>query len=239
MTELDVPLSKDRLSARVADRLQEFITGNNLEPGSRLPSERSLAESLGVSRIVIREGMKMLEERGLVHVRTGLGSYVAHIQPESVAESMGLLFKQEHSPYSYLEEIRDIVEVKMAALAAERRTENDLVNLEESIQRMYALKGNLDEFVQADLDFHIAVAEATQNPLFVVLIKTLNPLMLDLRRAADHIPGAIEGALYYHQRIYEAIKNSDGAAGDEMADHLDGAKENVKKYLASKENEIV
>lgn len=221
MADLNEILSKDRLSAQVADRIQDDILKGGMGEGERLPSERELADRFGVSRIVIREGIKMLEERGIVQVRTGSGSYVTNLQPEALAESMGLFLQQEGAPLAYLQEVRFTIEVEMAALAARRRTDVDIECVAKTLQKMHDSKDNLDEFVQADLDFHIALAQATQNPLFILLIKTLNPLMLDLRYKANRVKGARERALHYHRQILDHIRNLNAAdAKDEMAKHL-------------------
>jgi GntR family transcriptional repressor for pyruvate dehydrogenase complex len=236
------PIVKDRLSARVADRIQDFILTGELQPGDRLPSERELVERLGVSRIVIREAMKVLEERGLVEVRSGSGTFIAQIRPESISESIGLLLQQQEAPFEYLHEIRRILETEMTALAAERGTPADLESMAQAIEDMRqavasieARQDALEEFVQADLDFHNALARAAQNPLFIILIHSLSDLLLEFRRAASSVPGAPRNALQFHERIYELVcARRTAEARNEMMRHLLQAAEYSKAYEASR-----
>jgi len=224
-TTFDFPIHRDSLHEQVADRIQGLIVDESLHPGDRLPGERDLAERVGVSRTVIREAIHVLRVRGLVEVRPGSGTYIRELSPNDAAAPIGLLLKlrQVSDRYDDLHEIRRTLEVDIAGLAAERATEKDIAALEEAIKGMAAHPEHADQFTRCDLAFHEALAAATHNDLYTVLLTPITDLLLEFRLTAyTHDPqGSIEGALTYHRRILSQIKNRDPqGARQAMRDHL-------------------
>src|ERR671935_2210582 len=109
-----------RLSDRVAALLLETIVARGLQPGDRLPSERELGEQFGVSRTVIREAVRALAAKGVIEVRTGSGLRVAAVDASSVSESMSLFMRGGGIEFEKVHEVRTVLEVHIAGLAAER-----------------------------------------------------------------------------------------------------------------------
>jgi len=232
---LDIKIRKDRLHDQVADQIEERIISEQLKPGDRLPSERELAKSLGVSRPVIREATTVLVARGLVEVLPGSGSYVKEMSSESASKPIEryLRVKDKLGSYTDLHDVRRALEVDIAGLAAERATAEDIEKLEASFEDQKNSVNNPDQFTKADLDFHAAIASATQNELYNILLAPISDLMLEFRMVAyDTDPQAsIEGALVHHENLIEKIKNHDSeGAREAMLAHL---KQAESLYLAA------
>lgn len=225
-TTFDFPLRRDRLHEQVADRIQGLIIDESLRPGDKLPSERDLAERLDVSRTVIREAIRVLSVRGLAKVKPGSGTYIQELSPNDAAAPIGLFLDLRQAPdrYNNLHEVRRTLEVEMAGLAAERATDEDIAALEAAVKGITAHAEDAEQFSHYDLAFHSALAAATHNDLYSVLLAPITDLLLEFRLTAYHhdAQGSIEGAITYHCRILSRIKARDAqGARQAMRDHLD------------------
>src|SRR5579864_3191873 len=168
-----------RLSERVLHEVQRLIADEYPMPGSRLPKEDQLAERFHVSRIVVREAMKMLEDRGFVEVRAGRGTLTVAPKTDRVKESLLRLFRGQPIPTieetESLLELRQVLEETTASLAAVRATSEDLQEIESSLMAMKeGIALELDHTVAADLRFHRAVMRAAHNRYLEMV---LDPLM--------------------------------------------------------------
>jgi GntR family transcriptional repressor for pyruvate dehydrogenase complex len=230
MTELqlDFTLRRDRLYEQVADQIESLIVSESLRPDDKLPSERNLAERLGVSRTVIREATRVLNVRGLVVVKPGSGTYIQKLSPSDAAAPIGLFLKmqREATTFQNLCEVRHTLEVDIAGLAAERATDKDTSALETAMEQMAGHVTNAEQFVQNDLDFHSALAAATHNDLYKVLLTPITDLLFEFRLAAYQYDAqnSIAGGLTYHRRILDCIKTRDvEGARQAMREHLNQA----------------
>jgi DNA-binding FadR family transcriptional regulator len=228
------PLQQTRLYEQVADRIRNLIIDEELRPNERLPGERNLAEQLGVSRIVIREAIKFLNAQGLVEIKSGSGTYIKKISSEHIIDTIGLYLKFRRSDNSFrnLLEVRHSLEVDIAALAAERATEEDLMAMETAINQMEAHIADPEQFAKHDLDFHSALATATGNEIYRLLLVPITDLLLDFRIAAYlyDTEEAIQGGLVHHRKVLEQVKagNAEGAR-QAMNDHLQQAQNLFEK----------
>ena len=239
---LDFKIQKERLHDQVADQIEEQIVNELLLPGDRLPSERSLAESLGVSRPVIREATTVLIARGLVEVIPGNGTFIKEMSSESASKPIEryLRVKDKLGSYSDLHDVRRALEVEIAGLAAERATEEDIAKLEKSFREQKKCIDKPEIFTKADLDFHATIASATHNDLYNILLAPISDLMLDFRLTAYEVDpqASIEGALVHHKRLIEKIKNHDSlGARAEMLSHLKQAESLYLNALERKQTE--
>lgn len=225
-------LQRDKLlSDRVAERLQELIIERKLEIGEKLPPERELAEMFGVSRTVIRESLTYLKAKGLVEVQQGGGAVVTNMDSNHLYESISLFLHQmpEDIEYRHIAELRKIVEVEIAGLAADRATDEDIARIESKIGLMKkdyeVLRADSDarhRFARADVEFHLALAVATQNPLLPIMFSPILDILEKQRTASIDIPNSAKRAIEYHEAIKSAIKKRDAyAARMAMRDHLD------------------
>jgi len=181
MNTLD-PIQKRQVADVVAERIERLIADNIVKPGQLLPSERSLTERLGVSRPALREGLKVLRARGLVHTVHGKGSFVANLLGSAAqAPMLHLLGTQPRTLYDLLE-VRELLEGESAWLAADRGTQADCVLITRRYEELCAAQEQgLDPAAHARLDhaFHMAICEASHNPVLVHTLGSLNELMLN------------------------------------------------------------
>lgn len=211
-----------RLSDRVAQLLRESILERQLSPGDRLPTERELGEQFGVSRTVVREAVRTLVAKGLVEVRSGSGVYVASVDEGAVRESMTMFLHGVGVPgYAQVHEVRQVLELEIAALAAERATEADIEALTQACAEMAAGVGDIDAASAADVEFHRVLARATYNRLFIVMIDSIGDILLEIRKATLGIRGRAKKGVQFHQAILDRV-----AAHD-----VDGAREAMRIHL--------
>lgn len=221
--KLDLCLSHDKLYKQVADQIEGLIVGESLCPGDRLPSERQLAEQLGISRTVVREAIRLLSVRGLVEVKPGCGTFIREPSPKDAAAPLALLLKLRQCPdlLDNVYEVRHMVEVKVAGLAAERATDEDHGLMEAAIEEMAAHIDDPGEYIAHDLAFHSALAAATQNDLFSVLLNAISSFWSEAASLAYQAPSAAEDSLTHHRDILRCVKARDAeGASQAMCEHV-------------------
>jgi GntR family transcriptional regulator, transcriptional repressor for pyruvate dehydrogenase complex len=212
-----------RLSDKVAELLLETILSKGLQPGDRLPSERELGDQFGVSRTVIREAVRALAAKGLIDVRTGSGLRVAAVDGSTVSESMSLYLRGGAVDYPKVHEVRKTLEVEIAGLAADRATKEDIAAMREIGERMEELvETDVEEASLLDLEFHRAIAVATDNDLYLLLLDSIGEALLEVRRDNLRQPPAVADALASHRAILDGIaaRDTEGARRA-MSEHLD------------------
>lgn len=210
------PGHRGSLADAVSEQLSAVILGSDLEPGDRLPGERDLARRLQVSRIVIREALGRLEERGMIEIRPGVGTFVAPTRERSVTEPLGLYIRRSGVGIDHLFDLRHALEPAMVATAARYRTDDDLVALEATQARTVEILGDLgvrdgavEAYAWADVAFHQQLAQASGNPLFEVLLVPLLEPLLDVRRDGARVPGAAAVAADEHGAVLRAVRDRD------------------------------
>lgn len=210
------------ISRQIADKIQQMVMDGELMPGDRLPSERQLAEKLNVSRTMIREAAALLEERGIVSVQTGSGSYITEATIETVARTFSLYAQRKHVTVAQMFEVRWMLEVENARMAATNILPKQIEQLALALKEMEETKTSLIKFTKADIRFHQMLAYASQNPLFPVLLDTITDMLHEQALLATAVEGSLENALKHHRNIFQAIQNKDAqAARDAMKIHLE------------------
>ena len=159
------------LSARVAEVLLAKIRGGELTPGSRLPSEEALAKHFGVSRTVIREAMASLRAEGVIATRHGIGAFVRSAE-ETDVPIVDVLTRQSVESLLNVIEVRRGLEAETAALAATRRSEEQLADIRNALKRISLAVAQGADGVEEDVGFHLAIARATGNPYWVGLVES-------------------------------------------------------------------
>jgi len=219
------PIQSERLYERIVEQIERHIVAGELKVGDQLPAERELAEQFGVSRTAVREAVKALREKGLVEIQVGRGTFVTNGAAGAVRHSISLLLKAEKG-FAKLAEVREILEPEIAALAATRITEENITVMTDAVETMETALNNAEVFVEADLDFHLALAEATQNPLIPALMDSIIELLREQRKQTGDVEGGLARGQYHHKRILEAvIQRNPQAARQEMQDHLQQVRE--------------
>lgn len=210
-----------RLYEQIVAQIESQVLGGKLHYGDRLPTERELAEQFGVSRTAVREAVKALREKGLVQSHPGRGTFITDGASRAVRHSLGFMMQIDATRGSAnLVEAREILEPEMAALAATRATQEDITAMRRAIATMDAALNDADAFIEADLDFHLALAQATQNALIPTLIDPIVDLLREHRKRIFLVNGAPRGQ-YHHKRILAAVVRHDSeAARQAMRAHL-------------------
>jgi GntR family transcriptional repressor for pyruvate dehydrogenase complex len=195
-------------STEVARALLEYILSGHIGPGEKLPSERQLSESLGVGRGVVREGVKSLGLLGLVEFRHGGGTYLRSVESDLLPRVIewGLLLGEQR--VSDLVEARQRLEEIIAELAAQRRTQEQLGRIESSLAAMRTATDTA-AFVEADVEFHLAVAAASNNGALANMHSSIASLLHVWIDRVMHAADSFEPSYLEHVPIFEAI-----AAGD-------------------------
>lgn len=204
-------VEQKRLPELIADQIEEAIFNKSFTIGAQLPSEQQLADQFGVSRNVVREAFKFLKERGLITIQNGSGAYVAEPSAEHTRSALGryLRLMGSENTLSALFHVRRLLEGENARLAASHATEADLNTLEECLSRMRNHGGNIEKWSTADLDFHLAIAQATQNPYLAILLEPLMGHLHDVIADGYTMPGGTEQGMQAHIEIFQAIKAGD------------------------------
>jgi GntR family transcriptional repressor for pyruvate dehydrogenase complex len=211
-----------RLSDKVADMMLETILSDRLKVGDRLPSERELGEQFGVSRTVVREAVRALVTKGVIDVRSGSGLRVAAVDANAVSESMSLFLRGSTLDFEKVHEVRTVLEVHLGGLAAERATDEDVAQLREIHERMQRETSDVEAAARDDLEFHRAIARATHNELFLLLMDSIGSSLIDIRRE-NLGSGSAPMTLSQHEAILELIASHDAeGARTAMRAHLDG-----------------
>jgi len=215
-------IRSSRLYEQIVDQIEQAILKGELKPGDQLPAERELAEQFGVSRTAVREAVKALREKGLVEAFSGRGTFVTNGTSQAMRQSLDLITRIGGPDGSaQLAEVRAILEPEIAALAAGRIEEQLLVALREAVAVMDRSLEDPDAYIEADLDFHLALAEGAANPVILSLIDSIVGLLREQRLRIFSVEGGPERGQYHHKQILEAIEQRNAEkARAAMREHL-------------------
>ena len=221
-----------RLYEQIVQQIEESILKGTLKPGNQLPAERELAQQFGVSRTAVREAVKALREKGLVEAYSGRGTFVTDGTSQAIRQSLDLMVKiGQPDGSTSLAELRAILEPEIAALAATRVEEQYLDTMREAVAVMDRSRQDPDAFIEADLDFHLALAEAAANPLILSLIDSIVGLLREQRMRIFKVDGGPERGQFHHKRILQAIEQRDPEkARATMRAHLQQVCEDSRIY---------
>jgi GntR family transcriptional repressor for pyruvate dehydrogenase complex len=211
-----------RLYEQIVQQVEDSILKGQLKPGDQLPAERDLAQRFGVSRTAVREAVKTLREKGLVEAYSGRGTFVTNGTSQAIRQSLDLMIRiNQQDGSANLVELRLVLEPEIAGLAASRIDEQLLATMREAAAVMDRSLRDPDAFVEADLDFHLALAEAVGNPLILSLLDSIVGLLREQRSRIFNIDGGPERGQFHHKRILAAIEQRDPVAAREaMRAHL-------------------
>ena len=212
-------LARPRLYEQLVEQILGYIESAKLQPGSLLPAERELAERLGVSRATLAQALVALEVLGVIDVQHGTGAVLRH--RASVASVIKGL-REHQSRLPDIVEARSTLEVKLAALAADRRTDDDLDAIDRALDAMQSEIDDGDRGANGDEQFHRAVTEAAHSPVMAQLMAFIGEMVLETRLESLAQPGRPQQSLASHRVIAEAIRAQDPAAAAEaMQQHID------------------
>lgn len=224
------PIKIKKIYEEIVEQLKEMISNGELKPGQKLPSERDMAESLGVSRASVREALTALEAIGILDIRPGEGTFVRETSVSATFAPLAMVLEMEQNPGGQLMEVRRVLETEMAALAAQRATEEDLKNIETNLNHMKTAQ-TISQSVEADLRFHFTIAEATHNTILLRIMNTVADLMHNAFRVQREELFADKGTeiICEHEAIYNAIRDRNSeAAKSKMLQHIDNIQAGIE-----------
>jgi DNA-binding FadR family transcriptional regulator len=229
LTPLQVPKASDVL----ADELRERILHAEFPEGTALPPERELVTQTRMSRTTVREALRILEVQGLVSIRTGRagGAFVHRPGGKSVADSVSLVIRGQQIRMAALMETREAIEPSCAELAARYRTEDDLSQIDEANEALAAEDDPLSDFLQANIDWHIAVAVATHNELLSGFMLALSRAIYAATDNQSFVDAEVRRTtVLAHRSITKAIRDCDpSSAARRMKRHVHAYAEAIQE----------
>jgi len=217
-------LKSGALVQQAAEHLTERIVNGELSPGDYLPPEQELCQMLGIGRSTLREAMGILESKGLLERQRGVGVRIIDGILQAASSTLQLVMKWRRISLSSedLYDVRRLYEIQAAAWAAERATQEEIAALGAACDKLRAAREDIAAFVEADMEFHLALARATHNSAVLLLMETvigfLKETAVSTLNACFEAPRRIE----LRQRVFEVIKERNPAkASKAMAAYLD------------------
>ncbi|WP_458414263.1 FadR/GntR family transcriptional regulator [Schinkia sp. CFF1] len=224
-----------KIYEEVAEAIHEMIRSGKLRPGDKLDSVQQLAENFQVGRSAIREALTSLRAMGLVEMKQGEGTYVKQFDSSQITFPLSMAILMNKQDIFNLLEVRKIIEVGAAAAAAKKRTDVQLQKMENVLQNMKS--GNEELGEAADLQFHLAITEASNNGLLIGLMSHVSGLMgesiQEIRKVWIFSKDNNFTTLYEeHVAIYEAIKaQNEDKAREAMLIHLENVENSLEQYF--------
>jgi GntR family transcriptional repressor for pyruvate dehydrogenase complex len=215
---LDISVSKQSIPDSVSKQIQQLIAKRKLKAGDKLPSQRDLAEQLGVGRPAIREALKRLEAMGIVKVQHGKSSTIEKVDLSTIMGNVSNLLELAPIDVLQLLEAKEIVEFKCSELASQRATEKDLTEMKGYLEEMEKNKKNPKVHAEADYLFHFTIVKAADNPFIIEIMKVLGKMIekaIEETAIEDDLIGR-ERAMRYHRSLYRAIRQKDGKKAAEV-----------------------
>lgn len=242
MSTLFRKAKQNRIFQDVVDQIQEAILDGRIRPGEKLPAERELGEMLGTSRGTLREALRVLEQKGLIEIRLGVGGGAIVKDPggEQITESLAMLIRSQKVSLHHLAEFREDVEGTVAGLAARRATADDIHHLRELINAAKKCwetgVEQWPEFVRVDEKLHMFMARIAGNPVYEVILKTVHD---NIQIYYDRFlpSGANELNENYHdlKQLVEAVAEGQVERAVELArDHV----RRFNHYMENKKRQI-
>lgn len=227
------------LADELAEQLVAEIVSGTYPPGSMLPAENGLAQLANVSRLTVREAVKILRSKSVLRVRHGVGTFVRPIEEWSPLDPILLVIRCTNGSgdldmHARLLEARRLVEVSVADLAGARRTDTHLEQLTTALEQMRTAHraGDIDAFVDADIAFHTVIFEAAANPFIAALFDPLQRILVLTRHQTSGHAEMREHAIKHHETILDALTAGDQeAVRRAMHDHLRQTETDVESYM--------
>ncbi|WP_326836444.1 FadR/GntR family transcriptional regulator [Amycolatopsis rhabdoformis] len=234
-------VSSNRMSEVIVEQIRSLIRADKLRPGDRLPSERNLCEQMGVSRVTVREALRVLEAAGLVAIKVGARGGAFVTTPSSTTLGANLADLVNLSPMTGPEviEARQVVELGIVDLVIDRATDEDLAELRELTAEHQAALKRGEYSMEMSAAFHIRVAKCAHNAAIEMLVHSFHgPLLMSLREAQVAAPLMGHRGVNEHREIVEAIAARDAEkARDIMAKHLRRTSQRIARVQASREKD--
>lgn len=226
-----------KIYEEVAEALHEAIRNGQLKPGDKLNSVEQLAENFQVGRSAIREALSALKAMGLIEMRQGEGTYVRQFDAENLRFPLSTAMLMNKEDVKNLLEVRKIIEVGAAAVAASKRNAENLEKMKAALDAMKISYGNEELGEKYDMEFHLALAAASQNSLLTNLLLHVSDLMQETMKETRRLwlfskSTTTEKLYEEHVEIYQAVLEQNGEkARKAMLTHLNNVEDILHKYF--------
>jgi GntR family transcriptional repressor for pyruvate dehydrogenase complex len=223
-----IDIERSSVSQEVIKALTESFFSGGLLPGHRLPSERQLSESLGVSRSAVRDAIQSLGLLGILDIRQGDGTYLRGTGSEFLPAVIEWgLFLGEKRLFD-LVEARQQLEIVLAGFAATRRTDEELDRLAELIEVMRDPDITAEGFIESDIEFHLLIAEVARNSALRDVLSSITGLLRAWMGRSISAAGETRSSFREHEEVFEAIRTKDSR----------GARAAMRRHLAQAERRL-
>jgi GntR family transcriptional repressor for pyruvate dehydrogenase complex len=217
----DEAASHSQLTMQVVEHVRSLIANGEVKPGDRLPPERELAKKLKISRSSLRAGIGFLSAMGVLKSRHGAGTFVSSGPPALDSSSFSVLGALHGFLPWQMFEARIVIESNVAALAAERATDEHIAELAEEVAEMYATLTDPQEYLIHDVRFHRTIARAAGNPILGALMETITANLYEHRSKTVQNAQDLKESAEMHREIYRAIRSHNPKlARETMEQHL-------------------
>jgi GntR family transcriptional regulator, transcriptional repressor for pyruvate dehydrogenase complex len=234
-------VSANRMSEAIVEQIRALIRGNRLRPGDRLPSERELCERLGVSRVTVREALRVLEAGGLVEIRVGArgGAFVTTPSSDRLGEGLADLINLAPVTGAEVTEARQVFELGIIPIVVERATDEDIEELRAMIRAHQEALRRSEYTMAMSAQFHIRVGACTHNAAIEMLVHSFHgPLLMSLREAATAAPLMGQRGSAEHRDFVEAVAERDAEKATAiMSRHIGRTARRLAKASADKSAE--
>lgn len=217
------PVSRPPIVDEIVEQLVGFILNEHLKPGDKLPTERDLIARLSVGRSTLREAIKTLTAVGVLEVKQGSGTFVGKGDMSILAKPLawGLLLSQDS--VDHVIEARSVIEVALAGWAAERATEDEITSIGQILDSLEASQSDMETYVEYDLEFHVAIANAAHNPMFLQILNLIQQVLWVWMKVTYQESGGPADSMNLHRKIYDAIRSHDAKTARELMEaHTSG-----------------
>jgi GntR family transcriptional repressor for pyruvate dehydrogenase complex len=230
-------IRNERIYEKIVVQIRKLIDDGKLKPGDRLPGERKLAETLGCSRTSLREACRVLEAEGLIVSKPGGGRFIQQVDQNMTLEyRFNTVNMLEKTAIIYFLEARETLEPRIAELASQRATAENIEKMEQVLIKMEEKLRYPEEMVEADSSFHLALAEATQNFVFVSMMEAKLNMSRQVRKQTLHSEERYLQSLAEHRAILDAVKRRNTSEAIEAVHiHLQHIRDHVLLDFPKKE----
>ena len=234
-------VSRVSVSDEIVDQLIDLISRGVLKPGQRMPSEKQLSQQFGVGRTSVREALRSLSATGIVESRPGEGNFVSEDNSKYLEKTLqwGLLL--DRKVLEDLIETRLMLESHTSFLAAQKASRKDLNEISSTIERMEELTADPDEYLEFDLRFHLAIAQATQNSILRQLLSmTRGYLQVWIKETLSETPASESGSraklsIAEHRKIFLALEQRKAdQAREAMTEHILSSSADLRTQVAAR-----
>lgn len=216
------PLERTSVGLQAAEAIKSLILAGDLQPGDALPSERDLAVMLGISRPSLREAIRVLSAMNVLEPRHGGGTFVTSLDPRLLAQPVSFLLQVDPTAFRHLHEVRRVLEVGAARLAAPRISPDTIEALQVLADTGERSLADPERYLEIDYEIHTTIIEATGNPIYISLYESIAELSLQSRKRTARAEAVRRHAHEDHVAIIGALRRHDAdAAARAMGAHLD------------------